>query len=65
VFYIACEGRAGIRERIKALKQRFSELDDDLPFHLIKVTPNLGQQPGDLGKILEIVRRELDGDERR
>jgi hypothetical protein len=64
VFYIACEGQGGMDKRIAALKAAYPELDDDLPFHLIKARPNLGHQPGDSLELLASIRGELESDER-
>lgn len=59
VIYIAGEGGGGMRKRIKALKQLHPDLDDDLPFYLIKARPNLGVEYGDVAELLATIRLML------
>ena len=46
VVYIAAEGANGLRNRIRAYKQR-GDMPADLPFYLIAARPNLGSETSD------------------
>ena len=58
VVYIAAEGAAGLRNRIRAYKQR-GDLPADLPFHLIAARPNLGTETGDGAEFVAAIRAAL------
>ena len=59
VVYIAAEGQKGFKKRVKAAREALGlKLTDDVWFSLIPVTPNLGTDSGDVGKLIDAIKLE-------
>ena len=63
VVYVAAEGQAGFRKRVKAAEKAL-ELSNDIQFDLIEVAPNLGTGDDDLSPLIEAIESGAEeGDE--
>ena len=59
VVYIAAEGQKGFKKRVKAAREALDlKLTDDVWFSLIPVTPNLGADVNDVGKLIDAIKKE-------
>lgn len=63
VVYVAAEGQAGFRKRVKAAEKALG-LSNDIQFDLIEVAPNLGTGDDDLSPLIEAIQSGAEeGDE--
>ena len=58
ICYVAAEGQHRFGDRVCAMFERYRP-DGDVPFILVPVAPNLGDEKGDAGKIIETIRAAL------
>jgi hypothetical protein len=63
VVYVAGEGVAGLRKRVKAFRIRHELYGQNLPFFLVSARLNLGVAAGDTQELIDAVRAEI-GEER-